>query len=301
MKKIVAASMICIAALAGCAKNEKAADHASTVTNAPVAADQASPGVPQAVDTTASAAATSTMPAVPASSATAVQKPGTLLTGKVVETFNGAGYTYLRLSTPKGDEWAAVRETPVKKGQVVTVLVDMTAEKFESTSLKRTFDRITFGTVAAPGSGKAAAAGQMPPGHPQGGNMGAAMAGMMGTPSDHMKPKVDVANVKVDKAEGADAKTVAEVWGGKAALADKEVVVRGKVVKFLGGIMGTNFMHVRDGSGSDGAGDNDLTITTNDVAKVGDVVTVRGVVHVDKDFGAGYRYPVIVENGKVSK
>ena len=131
--------------------------------------------------------------------------------------------------------------------------------------------------------------------------MGSAMAGMMGTPSDHMKPKVDATNVKVEKAEGADAKTVAEVWAAKGSLGDKEVVVRGKVVKFLGGIMGTNFLHLRDGSGTDGAGDNDLTITTNDVAKVGDVVTVRGVVHVDKDFGAGYRYPVIVENGKVSK
>jgi hypothetical protein len=63
--------------------------------------------------------------------------------------------------------------------------------------------------------------------------------------------------------------------------------------------MGKNWLHVRDGSGSKAAKDNDLTVTTDVVAKVGDVVTVTGTVSVDKDFGAGYAYPVIVENAKL--
>jgi hypothetical protein len=94
---------------------------------------------------------------------------------------------------------------------------------------------------------------------------------------------------------------VADIWASPAVLKDKPVVVRGKVVKFLPAIMGKNWIHLRDGSGSRTNGDDDITVTTSDRAAVGDVVTVSGTLHTDKDFGSGYRYPVIVEEAKVSK
>jgi len=204
---------------------------------------------------------------------------GAKVTGTVSETFDAAGYTYLRLKTATGDEWAAIRQTPVQKGQTVTMDVQMTAEKFESKTLKRTFDRILFGSLEGAGAGAPTPA----------------MQHMSAPATDDKTP------IKVAKAEGSDAKSVAEVWASKDALKDGKVVVRGKVVKFLGGIMGKNWLHLRDGSGSTDKADNDITVTTNDMATVGDVVTVSGVVHVDKDFGAGYRYPVIIEEAKVSK
>ena len=79
------------------------------------------------------------------------------------------------------------------------------------------------------------------------------------------------------------------------------MVIRAKVVKFSSNIMGKNWMHLRDGSGSRAAQDDDITVTTADSAAVGDVVLVRGVVRLNKDFGAGYAYPVIIEDAKVSK
>jgi hypothetical protein len=107
--------------------------------------------------------------------------------------------------------------------------------------------------------------------------------------------------VKVPKAEGADARTVAELWTQRSALKEKKVTVRGKVVKFSGGIMGRNWVHLRDGTGTAAKGDNDITVTTNDDVAVGDVVVAKGVVRLAKDFGAGYAYPVIVEDAKVAK
>jgi hypothetical protein len=71
-------------------------------------------------------------------------------------------------------------------------------------------------------------------------------------------------------------------------------------VKYNEQIMGRNWLHIRDGSGTAGK-DNDLTVTTADKAAVGDVVVVKGKVQVDKDFGAGYSYPVIVEDAKLAK
>ena len=97
----------------------------------------------------------------------------------------------------------------------------------------------------------------------------------------------------------AGGRTVASVWADRASLAGKDVVVRGKVVKFNGGIIDRNWIHIQDGSGDAADKTNDLTITTADTVKVGDTVTVTGTVVVNKDFGAGYSYAVIVENAKV--
>ena len=85
----------------------------------------------------------------------------------------------------------------------------------------------------------------------------------------------------------------------RTELAGKPVTVAGKVVKFNANIMGTNWLHVQDGSGA--AGTNDITVTTRDAVAVGDQVKVEGVVAVSRDFGMGYKFDVMIENAKVAK
>jgi hypothetical protein len=94
---------------------------------------------------------------------------------------------------------------------------------------------------------------------------------------------------------------VAEIYANKAALKGVEVVVRGRVVKFNPEIMGRNWLHLRDGSGSPEKQDNDITVTTTDVVTKGEIVTIRGKVALDQDFTAGYSYPVMIEGAKVVK
>ena len=77
-------------------------------------------------------------------------------------------------------------------------------------------------------------------------------------------------------------------------------ILRGKVVKFSPEIMGKNWIHLRDGSGTAAAKNNDLVLTTKDQAKIGAVVTVKGILRTDKDFGHGYAYEVIIEDASVS-
>jgi len=105
--------------------------------------------------------------------------------------------------------------------------------------------------------------------------------------------------VKVEKAKGADACTVSEAYENAGKLDKKTVVVRGKVVKVSKGIMGKNWVHLRDGSGDAEKGTNNLVVTTQDLPNVGAVVTAKGTLHKDKDFGAGYKYRVIVEEATV--
>ncbi len=216
---------------------------------------------------TAAALAACTKPAAAPPKASA-QK----LQGQVLETLNSGGFTYVRLKTGAGDQWIVTSPVDVKVGSEVSVSSAMTVEKFESKSLHRTFDNIVFGSID-----------------------GAAPTAHASAPS----PMKDVGDVKVDKAEGSDAKTIAEIWASKGALKDRRVVVRGKVVKFLPSIMGKNWMHVRDGSGTRGKGDDDIAVISDDRATVGSVVTLTGTVRLDKDFGAGYQYPVIIEDAKL--
>lgn len=110
----------------------------------------------------------------------------------------------------------------------------------------------------------------------------------------------EVGDVNVTKAVGQNAYTVAEIIDQSKTLKDKPVIVRGKVVKFSPEIMSKNWIHLRDGSGTAAAKNNDLVITTKDQAQVGSVVTVKGIVHTDKDFGHGYAYEVIMEDASVS-
>ena len=107
-----------------------------------------------------------------------------------------------------------------------------------------------------------------------------------------------IAAGSIAKAEGGQ--TVEEIITKKAELSGKKVSVHGKVVKYNAGIMGSNWIHLQDGTGSSAAGTNDLTITTQAEVSVGDMVLISGMLTTDKDFGAGYKYDVIIEDAAVT-
>ena len=108
-----------------------------------------------------------------------------------------------------------------------------------------------------------------------------------------------VGDVKVARATGKNARTVAEVIKNAAALNSQTIVLHGKIVKYNPGIMGKNWLHLQDGSGV--AGSNDILVTTQEEAKLGDVVTVSGLVRINQDFGAGYVYKVLIEQATLQK
>ena len=201
--------------------------------------------------------------------------------GRVLEVKNVESYTYLRLKTKDGETWAAVSKAPVKPGAEVTLENVMVMTDFKSKSLNKTFPTILLGNLAGAGAGA-----------PHAGNdMAAAHGGVA--------KSADTSEIHVAKANGTDARTVAEIVAKGAELKDKPVLVRGKIVKYNLAIMGKNWIHLRDGSGSAADNTNDVLVTTTDVAKTGDVVTVKGIVRANKDFGAGYSYKVLIEEAKL--
>jgi hypothetical protein len=215
--------------------------------------------------------------------ASAADGPQTF-TGKVIETMNAATYTYVRVAAGQTTNWAAGPQIAVQVGDTVTIANGMPMPNYHSKTLNRDFDVVYFtGRIDVAGAPGAAAAQPMelPAGHPP---IGTAAA----------QPAVDFSGIKPAKG----GKTVAEIVTGAKKLSGKTVAVRGKVVKYNGGIMGKNWLHIRDGSGKEGS--NDLTVTTDTAAKVGDTVLVSGKVVTDRDFGAGYKYAVILEDAEVA-
>jgi hypothetical protein len=237
----------------------------------------------------------------PAATAPSENPGGMTVSGKVLERIDANPYSYLRLDTLSGEQWAAVPQCELKNGDQAVVSHAISMDGFESKTLKRKFDRIVFGILD---TGQPAPANQPSP-HAAAGNPHAAgdnpHAAGENPHAAAKTPPADIGPISVPRASGAGAVTVSEAFAQKASLSGKSVRVRAKVVKVLAGIMGKNWLHVRDGSGSDDKKDNDLTVTTDDVATVGSTVLVQGVLHTDKDLGSGYNFPVIVENAKVTK
>ena len=97
----------------------------------------------------------------------------------------------------------------------------------------------------------------------------------------------------VARAEGGY--TVEELLSRSSELDGQQVKVRGRVVKFTPDIMGTNWMHIQDGT------PGDLAVTSDTTVAKGDLVLVQGTLSVDRDFGAGYRYPAIIEQATVTR
>jgi hypothetical protein len=185
------------------------------------------------------------------------------LTGKVIETMDSGGYTYVQIENNGKKTWVAVSKTKVQKGQNITFSPGAEMKNFESKTLKRKFDSIIF----------------------SGGVVGAQVGGETKSPGSKGSAVTVTERIKVDKAPGPDSYTVAEIFKNSKNLQEKNVVVRGKVVKVSAGVMKKNWVHLQDGTGEPGS--NDLVVTSDDLPQTGDVVTASGTLYNDKDFGGG--------------
>jgi hypothetical protein len=211
------------------------------------------------------------------------------LEGEVLEVIEVPSYTYLRIGE-KGaaGTWAAVSTAPVAVGDRARIADAMRMTGFTSTALKRTFPVIYFGTLSAGRPAPAAMAGAGADPHARGTDP---HAGSTSASTVEVK--------RVDRAAGPGGKTVAETIAQRTALAGKTVRIRATVVKATPGVLGRTYLHLRDGSGDAAAGTHDIAVTTAATPSVGDVVVVEGVVAIDRDIGAGYKFPTIVEDAQI--
>jgi len=201
--------------------------------------------------------------------------PAGMVRGTVLEAMNSGGYTYVFIDTAQDQRWVATRETTVQVGDVIQTTPGMAMQGFTSNTLNRTFKVVyfveTLQNLSAP-------------------------AGLHPAAQEPPKPTGQVAAVDVDIEALEPGKNIAWVYANKEELAGQQVSLRGKVVKYNSNILGWNFIHIRDGSGDAADGSNDLTVTSKAETAIGKTVVVAGTIILDKDFDAGYEFPVLMED-----
>lgn len=205
--------------------------------------------------------------------------------GEVTESMNSNGYTYVLVKTDFSKYvWVAVPETTIKKGDQVVVPHGSIMEDFFSKTLNKTFKSILFVNRLFLEGQENTAAGS--PHNVSG--------------EDYCPPKsaeVNSEKIYVKKAKGGY--SVKDCYSKKDRLAGKSVTVRGKVVKYTENVMERNWIHIKDGSAKDEKGE--LTVTTTDRTSLGKTIVVSGNLVLNKDIGAGYRFPVLIEDAKVTE
>ncbi len=271
-----------------------------------LACSQDKPAQPTAE--TAAPAVKTEAPAVKTAAAAPAEKPVPTaeaktphgISGTVIETMDAAGYTYVYVDNGKEKIWAAAPAFAVKVGDEVMVPEGMAMHNYHSQSMDRDFDVVYFVEAVLNASNPADGASSMGGASAMG---GAPASGNMQMPKGHPSVSasaapqgIDLKNIK--KADNG--LTIAEIYADKDNLSGKTVILRGKVVKYSPQIMGINWIHLQDGSGDQTTGTHDLTVTSHNEVNVGDTVVVTGPLTLNKDFGYGYKYDLIMENADVT-
>jgi len=260
-------------------------------------------GVACGGDTTESKQKASTIQqSQPSVQASAASQPSTIK-GKVLEKLEAPNYTYVLLGDSAGNEtWAAIPKTEVAVGEEISLVGGTAMGKFKSKSLNRTFESIIFSSGIVRGSGdkttsdrssalKKAVKNHLPAGSGDKTTSGGSSAHTV----------VAFADIKVEKSTAQNGYTVNELFAKAADLNKKKITVKGQVVKFSPTIMGRNWIHIQDGTGDPAKNTHDLVVTSSETTEKGSIISIEGVLSTGKDFGAGYKYDVIVEEAVVVK
>jgi len=193
----------------------------------------------------------------------------------VQEVIQATSYTYLKVKEADEDFWIAINKRQIEPGAKISFAGALEMNNFKSKDLQRTFDKIYFVNRIV-------------------GDESPATQESMSMPHQ-TKPEPEKKEISVEPAEGGI--TIGELFANRDSYADQTVLVKGQVTKVNRAIMDRNWVHLQDGTSD--SGKFDLTITTTDDVKVGDVATFEGKITLNKDFGAGYSYEVIMEQAKL--
>lgn len=192
----------------------------------------------------------------------------------VKEVLQTTSYTYVHAEENGEMQWIAIPKMTANPGEIYYFHGGLEMGEFKSKELDRTFSSILFLN------------GLISPEVVEGGETPLKTSPQIGEPPDEEPEDA------IDPAQGGI--TIAELYSNKLNYQGKILKIRGKVTKFNSRIMGRNWIHLQDGTASSGA--NDLTATSTEEVKVGDIIILEGEITLDKDFGAGYFYSIIMEN-----
>ena len=223
--------------------------------------------------------------------------------GKVLETIDAAGYTYVKVHEKGNSYWVAAPKTTVKVGDTVSYIEQMVMKDFTSKSLNKKFEYLMFANAIVPpgGCNDCDNHANKPADHNCEDHK-AVPQKIESVPSSNTASNSNVAQAEVKKVNVAKLKggyTVEEIYASKAKLKDKKIKLKAQVVKVSKGIMGKDWVHLQDGTGK-GQTSDIIATTKSATVNLGDVVVVDATLKTDVDLGYGYFFSIILEESKFS-
>ncbi len=200
--------------------------------------------------------------------------------GKILEIKKVMGYDYLRVNEDGVERWVAIAQTAVHIGEIIGYDKTTVMHDFKSKTLGKTFKEIIFVNDL-----------YLPKESSQHLTMKSALL------SSPAKPQI-VQEVRVNKDfVKKPFYTVQEVHDFAKELANQTISVKATVLKVSRQIMKRDWIHLKDATGEEVTNTNDFVVTAeNTSVKEGDIVVATGKISINKDFGYGYFYPVIMES-----
>lgn len=194
------------------------------------------------------------------------------ITHKVIaRNFENTGmYTYVEVSENNEDYWVAIPKGKIEIGRAYYYKGGMKMVNFKSKELNKTFDEVWF-------------LQDLYKKNPSLNNLG----------NSQNKTKDELTIIQ----QPDNGTSIEKLLSNPESFKNEEITIKGKVVKVNKNILDRNWVHIKDGTTFKEK--NQITITTNVSVSIGDVVTFKGVITLGKDFGYGYVYPVLIENGEL--
>lgn len=193
-------------------------------------------------------------------------------------------YVYVKVSDGGAPYWVASRKQEITIGETYYYRNALLKTNFESKEHNRMFDSIYLvSNLVSHDHGTAA--GMQEPNFSSEGN----------EPASNTSTKQDIPThtEKITAHKGSI--SIAELVANPASFEGKTVQLTGRVVKVNPNIMNRNWLHLQDGTKND----YDLVVTSNTFVAEGVDITIKAEVQLNRDFGAGYRYDLILENGVI--
>lgn len=201
---------------------------------------------------------------------------------KVFEVLQVNSYTYLLVEEDTNNKWLAVPSFDPKIGETYFYKGGMEMQNFTSKELNRTFESVIFLSSVSKYPEEKKSSFQ------HSANIESKKVKNMAT---------EKLTLTIEAVDGVI--SIADLLKNKESFDGKIAIIKGKVTKFNAQVMSKNWIHLQDGTEYEGK--FDLTVTTNAEVAVGDIITIEGKLFLDRDFGYGYFYDVIIENAVLIK
>ena len=197
----------------------------------------------------------------------------------VEKVLNTERYSYLKVNEHGEKFWLAISKREIEVGDTYYYKGGLLKRNFFSQEFNRVFETVYLVSNIWKKTNKTA-------------SDAASDEALTNVHARHPTPDLKVENIK----HAESAVKLTDLFSNKVKYANQTIRVTGKVVKVNPMIMNRNWLHLQDGSGEG----LDLTVTTLEKIPLGAVVSLEGTIALDKDFGAGYRYDIIMEGAILS-